>query len=109
MLVIGCTLEIKCPFTVKHGDLCEVSCVIAVSGQHRLDHSNRYFCQVQMQKFLTGRRYCDFVIWRPWLYLSCGMGEDIWQNRADGAQGFHAKCVMPELCYIFLKEMCACE
>ena len=59
-----------------------------------------YFYQIQMQMFLTGRRYCDFVIWGPCTFLAERLyaDEDIWQNTADVAQSFHAKCVMPELC-----------
>ena len=49
---------------------------------------------------LTGRSYCDFVIWGPCTFLveRVYADEDIWQNTADVAQSLHAKCVMPELC-----------
>ena len=39
---LGC-LEMICPFILKHEDLCDVSRLKAVSGEYRLDHSNRYF------------------------------------------------------------------
>lgn len=50
--------------------------------------------------FLTGGKYCDFVIWDPSSHHVERIlaDEGIWQNMVQAAQHFHAKCVMPVLC-----------
>ena len=107
---LGC-LEVNCPFVLKHGDLCDVSCLTAVSGEYRLNRSNRYFYQIQMQMFLTGRRCCDFVIWGPRTFLveRVYADEDIWQNTADVAQFSCKVCHARIVCEVFFTEICSCE
>ena len=63
----GC-LEIKCPYTLKddNSQMKDISwLVLKDQGIYELKNSHPYYFQVQCQLFLTGRRYCDFVVWSP--------------------------------------------
>lgn len=56
--------EIKCPFSVKDGkpeDLKGEKNIIFVG----LVQSHKYYTQVQGQLEVSGRDFCDFVVWTP--------------------------------------------
>lgn len=62
------TVEVKCPWTVRDGQLCDLlheksSCVSECEGSLRLKKSHRYYYQIQVQLFVWKREYCDFVLW----------------------------------------------
>ena len=61
----GC-VEVKCPYTQKDSDG-EIKFVSKgdSGSQLGLDRKHPYYSQVQMQLFVTGKAYCDFVIWNP--------------------------------------------
>ncbi|KAH9380660.1 hypothetical protein HPB48_015870 [Haemaphysalis longicornis] len=63
-------LEVKCPYngrngTVKELALSKSACVSLTGGKLRLRTDHSYYYQVQLQMFVTQRKYCDFVLWTP--------------------------------------------
>lgn len=66
-------LEIKCPFLLRNVEPWDLS--VLDSAQKRtffcskntncisLKRSHKYYTQVQMQMFVTGRKFADFVVW----------------------------------------------
>ncbi|KAH9367161.1 hypothetical protein HPB48_014763 [Haemaphysalis longicornis] len=62
------TVEVKCPWTVRDGQLCDLlreksSCVSECEGSLRLKKSHRYYYQIQVQVFVWKREYSEFVLW----------------------------------------------
>jgi hypothetical protein len=61
-------LEIKCPYKYRNVSpmtaaenkdfFCEI-----VDGQLKLKHSHNYYYQIQGQLGITGRKWCDFLVW----------------------------------------------
>ena len=52
-------VEIKCPYCARDSPMADVECL----KENKLDPSHRYSYQVQTQMLVTGRDYCDFVLW----------------------------------------------
>lgn len=62
----GC-YEFKCPYSIKNCNFeayvrKKDSCPEIVNNTFRLKRSYQYYYQVQQQLFVTGRKYCDFVM-----------------------------------------------
>ena len=38
-------------------------CLEEVNGRHQLSKEHQYYSQVQAKIFISGRSYCDFVVW----------------------------------------------
>ena len=63
-------VEIKCPASAEETaliDLCKKStfCLKCTTTGLELKRQHNYFYQVQGQLHITGRKWCDFVIWTP--------------------------------------------
>ena len=97
---LGC-LEIKCPITLTRGKLNGWSYLtVGTIGGLQLKRSSQYFYQVQMQMLLTGRLFCDFVVWGPSVLHVERIFSDVAfiEHTTEIAILFHAKCATPELC-----------
>ena len=109
--LINCTccgqgiIEIKCPFCASETSLQEA----ADRGKHfclnelpdrkfqlRRDHGYYYQCQIQM--FVTGRLFCDFVVWTPRdIYIErITFDKELIQTIVPTAKKFWKLCVLPE-------------
>lgn len=61
-------LEIKCPYRLR-----------ASEGEHRsINEQPHYYAQVQVQLYVTGRKWCDFYQWAPKLTMM----ERVYANEA---------------------------
>ena len=63
-------IEVKCPFslkdmTVEEGCAKSDFCIDPVTMILRYHHLHVYYNQVQACLHLTGRKWCDFIIWTP--------------------------------------------
>ena len=63
----GCG-EIKCPYSIENNDFESYaqkgsSCLKKVDGTFYLKRTHNYYYQVQQQINITGRTYCDFVVY----------------------------------------------
>ena len=58
-------VEIKCPFSIKDGDPNILGNKLMFLNEHGLSMSHKYYTQVQGQLLVTGKSYCDFVVWTP--------------------------------------------
>ena len=62
------TIEIKCPYKFRSKNLMEAAqdpkfYLETVGGQLRLKTSHNYFCQIQGQMAISGKTFCNFVVW----------------------------------------------
>ncbi|XP_072175926.1 uncharacterized protein [Diadema setosum] len=60
-------LEVKNPFTHRRCTISELvtqkgSCLIHENGTNHLNRQHHYFAQVQVQLWVTGKKWCDFVV-----------------------------------------------
>ena len=105
----GC-VEIKCPYTLKDtsSEIKDISWLtLNDQGKYELKKNHPYYFQVQCQLFLSGRRYCDFVVWCPHLPLIVTRvfpDRECWETALDRATIFHKQCVMPEMCTKFFSK-----
>ena len=81
----GC-LEVKCPFTLKEAtssfnDLGWLKS--DDSGRYVLDMSHPHYYQIQCQLFVSGKSYCDFVVFAPHLPLAI---QRIYPNQEFGTK-----------------------
>ncbi|XP_061879548.1 uncharacterized protein LOC133631368 isoform X2 [Entelurus aequoreus] len=101
----GC-LEIKCPFCIKDKGVEEVAgeskavCLEQKSnGNCVLRGDHQYYYQVQSQLYCTGRKYCDFVVWKEnLLFIQRIIPDDSFlANELAKMDNFYLRCIMPEL------------
>lgn len=60
--------EIKCPYSHRNTTICEAVsskdfCLERNGTDYCLKKTHAYYYQVQMQMFITGTDYCDFIVW----------------------------------------------
>lgn len=62
-----CVIEIKCPYSMRDGNLMEGfrDGQFCLTPEYKFKTTHRYFAQVQMQMYVCGLAYCDFVLWSP--------------------------------------------
>lgn len=66
-----CLLEVKCPFsikdTVRHIWPDKLLWLRRTDDAkiYKLDRKHAYYYQVVIQKFVSGRKWCDFFVWTP--------------------------------------------
>ena len=63
-------VEIKCPYSARNMTISEYaeqksSCVTLTDGKLYLRREHPYYYQVLGQMGITGRLWCDFVLWTP--------------------------------------------
>lgn len=99
-------LEIKCPFSAK--DLTVADAVSTITGfclemdqngNLRLKRDHAYFYQIQMQMFVTGKSYCDFILWTEKdSFVERIMPDEAFvKEQLHITEEFYKKCVLPEL------------
>jgi len=97
-------LEVKCPFKYRYQ-----SPVMAakdtdfylneVGHELQLKKNHNYYFQVQGQLAISGRKFCDFVVWTLQGYSVERICFDpqLWQDMSQKLQSFYLNCIMPEL------------
>lgn len=104
---LGGCLEIKCPYSLETNKIGNIedylklksSCLHKENELIKLKKDHSYYYQVQMQIFVTGLNYCDFVIWSPRIFFHERISPDweFWNKNSEIAIKFHAEVIMPEL------------
>ncbi len=93
--------EFLFPITLTRDKLTDLPYLtVCTIGGLQLKRSSQYFYQVHMQMLLTGRQFCDFVVWGPGVLHVERIFSDVAfiEHTTEIAIMFHAKCVMTELC-----------
>lgn len=97
-------LEVKCPSVHKNKtpeEACSDSdfCCQLIDGQVRLKENHNYFFQVQGQMGVSGKMWCDFVIW-----TLKGMSVEritfrpaVWVTMKNQLKSFYVNAVVPEV------------
>ena len=104
----GVVVEFKCPYAAAKEGLDPVTaaktlktffCKASVKGSLELKRRHDYFYQVQGTMAITGRSWCDFVVWLPQ-----GMSverihfeEDLWAETKPKLLDFYQRALLPEL------------
>ena len=100
------TVEIKCPLCASETSLQEAAdqrkhfCLNELSdGRFQLRRDHGYCYQCQMQIFVTGRLFCDFVVWTPnEMHIErIALDKELFQTLLPTAKTFWKLCVLPEL------------
>ncbi|XP_030833719.1 uncharacterized protein LOC115920991 isoform X1 [Strongylocentrotus purpuratus] len=60
-------LEVKNPYTQRRSTITEYvtqkgSCLVSENGTNHLNRRHPYFAQVQLQLWVSGKKWCDFVV-----------------------------------------------
>jgi len=97
-------LEVKCPFKYRYQ-----SPVMAAKDtdfylnelghELQLKKNHNYYFQVQGQLAISGRKFCEFVVWTLQGYSVERICFDpqLWQDMSQTLQSFYLNCIMPEL------------
>jgi hypothetical protein len=62
-------VEVKCPLTAQESSFADAAdkvsfCLeVCSDGKYKLKHQHQYYYQCQLQIFVTGYLFCDFVVW----------------------------------------------
>ncbi|KAG9260834.1 uncharacterized protein LOC125804596 [Astyanax mexicanus] len=104
----GC-LEIKCTFKYQNNFIMQACagdsnfCLQLTDGELNLKQTHKYYSQVQTQIFVTGSKYCDFVVWsqKDCVVVRILPNMAFWTTLLAKAQNFFFKVSLPELvaCY----------
>ncbi|XP_049268020.1 uncharacterized protein LOC125756983 [Rhipicephalus sanguineus] len=102
-------LEVKCPASKAGQTITEACqdktfCAKLVDGSPTLKRDHPYFFQIQGQLAVTGKTWCDFVVWtnRSELHLSTFVeriyfDEDVWCEILQALIYFYKAAIIPEL------------
>ena len=100
-------LEIKCPASDRwkniHPGACAMDsdfyCSVDDCGMVKLKRSNQYYFQVQGQLAISGRKWCDFMVWtlKGWTVERIYVDNECWNNMLPRLKVFYVKFVLPEL------------
>ena len=100
-------LEIKCPAADKwksvHPNVCALDsdffCTLDENGAIKLKRSHRYYIQVQGQMAISGRSWCDFMVWtlKGWTVERIYTDSECWNDMLPKLTHFYVNCVLPEL------------
>ena len=65
----------------------------------QLKKNHNYYFQVQGQLAISGRKFCDFVVWTLHGYSveKICFDPQLWQDMSQKLQSFYFNCIMPEL------------
>ena len=98
-------VEVKCPLCAHESSIEEVVgagkfCLEKQhDGKYQLKHDNAYYYQCQLQLFVTGRSFCDFVVWtKDELHIErITLDEALIESALPIAEKFYKLCILPEL------------
>ena len=103
---VGC-LEIKCPYSMKDQQNTSVPWLVKSGIKTSLERNHPYYYQIQLQMFVTGHDFCDFVVWCPNdLYVEriC-IDTAFLKVNIEKAVTFHKLIIVPELlCRFFTRK-----
>lgn len=94
------TVEVKCLHRLREKRIAELDGVpkfCLLNGSLKKNHE--YYFQVQMQLYITGANFADFVLWSPnELYVErIFPNREFWDASFFQASEFYFKCILPEL------------
>ncbi|KAK3106389.1 hypothetical protein FSP39_018991 [Pinctada imbricata] len=110
--LISCTccgegiLEIKCPSSDKWKNATPEDCALDDTFFCKMSDDNimlkknhNYYYQVQGQLAISGRKYCDFVVWtlKGFSVQRIKFDENFWSNMLCKLNKFYLHAVLPEL------------
>ena len=99
-------VEIKCPLCAQESsfteaangkrDFCLEECC---DGKYQLKRHHKYYYQCQLQIFVIGRSFCDFVVWtQKELHIErLTLDEALLKSALPTAKTFFKICILPEL------------
>lgn len=100
-------IEIKCPHSLKDTDIQTVTRellyhLVEGDANRELKHTSPFYTQVQVQMAVTGRQWCDFVIFTEGAapYISITRVEfdlSFWQKALPKLSTFFKTCIEPKL------------
>ena len=101
----GC-VEIKCPFLCRNSDVIKVDYLEVHGSVLALKSSHRYYFQIQLQMFVTGCEYCDFVVWTPKVLHAERIVKDVMfcKQVILKCKPFFYKCILPEVIFRFFSK-----
>ena len=100
------TLEIKCPASEKWKFQTPEECARdsrfycnIVDGKCVLKRSHKYYIQIQGQLGISGREWCDFVLWtlNGFSIERIYFDKELWEQCLDKLKTFYFQCFLPEL------------
>ena len=57
-------IEIKCPFCKRDSMIDNsIDCIISENNNLQLNRSHQYYYQIQCQLLVSGKEYCDCIVW----------------------------------------------
>ena len=99
-------VEVKCPLCAEESSFSEAAaargstfCLQECDGKYELKRNHQYYYQCQLQIFVTGRRFCDFVVWtQKELHIErLTLDESLLESALPTAKKFFNICILPEL------------
>jgi hypothetical protein len=93
-------LEIKCPMSHVHEEITSaISCLQEVDGILRLKRKHEYYSQVIFQMGVTGRAWCDFVLYtKAHMFVErISFDDGHWQDLLAAAKVFFKDVIAPQL------------
>lgn len=95
-------LEAKCPYTIRNEAISDtkVDYLERINNKIVLKTSSNYYYQVQTQMYVTGRNFCDFVVWTKcdYLCISVDRNDEVINNIIlPKVKNFYDSCMVPAL------------
>lgn len=99
-------VEIKCPFSCRNMTPIQACsgncfCTLDLNGERLLlKRSHNYYCQIQGKMAISGRSWCDFVVYTSkGLSVECiNFDSHFWENELlPKLISFYDNCILPEI------------
>ena len=99
-------VEVKCPLCARESSFAEAArdnrnfCLQqGGDGKYKLNEQHQYYYQCQLQIFVTGCSFCDFVVWtQKEVHIErLTLDEDLFTSALPVAKKFFSLCILPEL------------
>ena len=92
-------LEIKCPYSAKNDNIQDLQQKVDFLENFSLKRGHKYFYQVQTQLLVTGRDYCDFVVWTEKEMMVERITSDVTLQKAmiEKSTSYFRNVILPEL------------
>ena len=93
-------IEIKCPYCQRNSSVSDsIDCLITVNETLELSKSHSYYYQVQCQLLVTGKDFCDFIVWTKEDFFLERISKDPIRclEITEKSQHFFQNVILPEL------------
>jgi hypothetical protein len=93
-------IEIKCPYCKRDCDVNDsLECLHTVNNNLELIRTHQYYYQVQCQLLVTGKTFCDFIVWtnKDMFVERIAKNESICIEIGMKSEQFFKVAVLPEL------------